>query len=61
MAEDLPDQSARPSYEDALTGSRHVMASATGWSTVSQRQIVAMAYVIEALQEALEHETHEAQ
>ena len=59
MADGLPEASTVPSYEDALAGSRHVMASATGWSTVSQRQIVAMAYVIEALQEALERESQE--
>lgn len=33
------------------------MASATGWSTVSQKQIVAMAYVIQVLQDALEQES----
>lgn len=56
MADDLSQASPAPSYEAALAGSRHVMSSATGWSTVSQRQIVAMAYVIEALHEAMEQE-----
>jgi hypothetical protein len=57
MANDLSEARPAPSYEDALAGSSHVMASATGWSTVSQKQIVAMAYVIQVLQDALEQES----
>lgn len=33
-------------FEEAIAGSRQVLDHGTGWSTVSQRRIIAMASVI---------------
>jgi hypothetical protein len=36
-------------FEEALAGSRQVLADGRGWSTVSKRRIIAMAHVIALL------------